>query len=94
MQTTEAPVELVGVTFLGDWLGDQHRPLADAAREQARQYIEAIIAHDVLIRDLSREAQLGFASMLWKTFRESYDDLRGPYSRSEKEDVRRALGRI
>ena len=94
MEATQVQSDAVAVTFLGDWLGDEHRPLADTARDQARQYIEAIVAHDAIVRELSPEAQLGFASMLWQTFRESYDDLRGPFSRSEKEDVRRALSRI
>ena len=93
---TQTPVseELVGVTFLCDWRGVEHRPLAGPGRERARRYIEAIIAHDVLTRELSAQAQLTCAGMLWRTFRETYDDYRGPYMRSENEDVRRALARL
>jgi hypothetical protein len=92
MQTLTA--DATGVTFLCDWLGDEHRPLDDAARDHARRYIEAIIAHDALIRDIAPTYQLTCAGMLWRTFREAYDDLRGPFARSEKEDVGRALGRL
>lgn len=94
MQQTQAPDETVAVTFLCDWLGTEHRPLADAAREHARGYIEAIVGHDELTRELSADARLACAAMLWQTFRETYDDLRGPFARSEKEDVGRALGRL
>lgn len=94
MQQTQDQVETVAVTFLCDWLGTEHRPLADAAREHARRYIEAIVAHDELTRELSETSRLACAAMLWQTFRESYDDFRGPYVKSEKEDVGRALGRL
>jgi len=86
--------EPVGITFLCDWRGEEHRPLPDGGRERARRYIEAIVAHDALTRDLSEQAKLTCAGMLWRTFREIYDDFRGPYVRSENEDVRRALARI
>ena len=93
---TQTPVseEPVGVTFLCDWRGLEHRPLDAAGRERARRYIEAIIAHDELTRSLSERARLSCAGMLWHTFREIYDDYRGPYMRSENEDVRRALARL
>jgi hypothetical protein len=93
-QTQTQTVDATGITFLCDWLGDDHRPLANPARDHARRYIEAIIAHDALVRDLSADSQLTCAGMLWRTFRETYDDLRGPFARSEKEDVARALGRL
>jgi hypothetical protein len=66
----------------------------DAGRERARRYVEAIIAHDTLTRELSEQAQLTCAGMLWRTFRETYDGFRGPCVRSSNEDVRRALARI
>jgi hypothetical protein len=93
---TQAPVsnDPVGITFLCDWLGLEHRSLGDGGRERARRYIEAIVAHDELTRGLSAQAQLTCAGMLWRTFRETYDDLRGPYMRGEHEDVRRALARL
>jgi hypothetical protein len=91
---TQATVDTTGVTFLCDWLGNEHRPLADAARDHARRYIEAIVAHDELTRDLCEDARMGCAAMLWQIFRETYDDLRGPFAKSEKEDVGRALGRL
>jgi len=93
---TQTPVsdDIVGITFLCDWRGVEHRSLGAAGRERARRYIEAIIAHDQLTRGLSDDAQLTCAGMLWQTFRETYDDLRGPYMRSENEDVRRALARL
>ncbi len=87
-------VDATGVTFLCDWLGQEHRPLADGLRDHARRYIEAIVAHDAVTREVSAASQLTCAGMLWKTFRETYDDLRGPFAKSEKEDVGRALGRL
>jgi hypothetical protein len=94
MATTQTPVRPAGVTFLADWLGDRHRPLADAARDHVGRYVQAIVAHDDVVRGLSPDAQRAVAASLWKAFRVAYDDLRGPYARSEQEDVGRALGRI
>jgi hypothetical protein len=79
--------------FLADWR-DDHRPLDEAARAAAGAYIAAIVKGDRAARLLGSRAVEARASELWIAFRESYDDMRGPFMKSNPEDVRRALGRL
>jgi hypothetical protein len=79
--------------FLADWR-DDHRPLDEAARTAAGAYIEAIVRSDGAARLLGPSAVEARASELWMAFRESYDDMRGPFMKSNAEDVRRALGHL
>ncbi len=78
--------------FLEDWKPD-HRSLTDEQRAHVGAYIQAIVARgDPAAR--GAEAVATEARELWVRFRLAYDDLRGEYQRSEREDVGRALARI
>ncbi len=79
--------------FLADWSTD-HRPISDRHREHVGDYIMAIVARDASAGDLEPEAAREEARRLWYQFRVTYDGLRGPYQRSEAEDVRRAMGQL
>jgi hypothetical protein len=79
--------------FLVDWR-DDHRPLDEAARSAAGSYIEAIVRIDRVMHLLGPAAVASRAAELWIAFRESYDGLRGPFVKSDAEDVRRALGQL
>ncbi len=93
-QTITESITQTTVGFLEDWKGGDHRHLDESAREQVGRYIEAIVKHDPLIGSLSAGAQLAYAAMLWTTFRETYDDFRGPFMKSAAEDIRRAMARL
>jgi hypothetical protein len=78
--------------FLEDWKPD-HRALSDEQRVHVGRYIQAIVRRgDPEAR--GAEAVAAEARELWMRFRLTYDDLRGDYMRSEREDVGRALVRI
>ena len=78
--------------FLEDWK-DDHRALSDEHRAHVGNYIQAIVQRgDPEAR--GAEAVAAQARELWVQFRLTYDDLRGDYMRSEREDVTRALSRI
>jgi hypothetical protein len=78
--------------YLEDWKSD-HRALSDEQRAHAGAYIQAIVRRgDPEAR--GAEAVATEARELWVRFRETFDDLRGEYGRSEREDVGRALARI
>jgi hypothetical protein len=78
--------------FLEDWKPD-HRPLSDEQRAHVGGYIQAIVRRgDPEARGV--EAVAAEARDLWIGFRETFDDLRGEFVRSENEDVGRALARI
>ncbi len=75
-----------------DWRRD-HRDLPEYGREQAIGYIDAIVAHDPFVvgsEDLARS----LARTLFIRFRTAFDELRGPFAKSDREDVARALSRI
>ncbi len=74
---------------LRDWKRT-HRAISDERREAARDYVSAIIHHDVLLRSATPEEQQAFADRLWRRFRDVYDDLR----HGEQEDFVRALARM
>lgn len=79
--------------FLADWSSD-HRPISDAHRSQVGSYIMAILARDTSLAEAGEDAVREEARRLWVHFRTTYDGLRGPYQRSEAEDVRRAMGQL
>jgi len=75
-----------------DWRRD-HRDLPASGREQAVRYIDAIVARDPFVTgndDLARS----LARNLFIRFRTAFDELRGPFAKSDSEDVARALSRI
>ncbi len=90
---TSQTIAQVVVNFLEDWK-DDHRDLDEHSRQQVGRYIQAIVKRDPLIGTLSEEAQLAYASILWANFRETYDDLRGPFMKAAAEDIRRAMARL
>jgi hypothetical protein len=78
--------------FLEDWKAD-HRPLSDEQRAHVGSYIQAIVRRgDPAAR--GADAVANEARDLWMRFRETFDELRGEFMRSENEDVGRALARI
>ncbi len=79
--------------YLADWSSD-HRPLSDAHRQQVGDYIMAIVSRQSDAESLGPDGVVDAARELWVQFRTTYDGLRGPYQRSEAEDVRRAMGRL
>ena len=87
-----APAETLP-EYLADWSVD-HRPLSDAHRAQAGDYITAIVTRDADLASLGPGAVRERARALWVQFRTTYDQLRGPYQRSETEDVRRAMSKL
>ena len=85
-----APASEVATSFLADWRPD-HRELPDAGRIAAGLYIDAIVRRAAF----SDGAAEGAARIeLWSHFRRFYDDLLGPYSRGQADDVRRAICRL
>ncbi len=75
-----------------DWKAD-HRVLPEYGRDQAIRYIDAIVARDPIACGADELAQ-SLARTLWMRFRTAFDELRGPFSKSDREDVARALARI
>lgn len=83
------PVKIAGLGV--DWRSS-HRNLPDPSRVQAVSYIQAIG------RNTERDRGAASADVqmveLWRRFRLAYDDLAGPYRRSDAEDTRRAMARL
>ncbi len=79
--------------FLADWSSD-HRPLSDAHRDQAGRYIMAIVARQAEHDGLDPDAVRDEARRLWYRLRLAYDGFRGPFMRSEAEDIRRAMSQL
>ena len=79
--------------FLADWSSD-HRPLTDAHRDEIGRYILAIVARQTERDSLDPEEVREEARRLWYRVRLTYDDFRGPFQRSEAEDVRRAMSQL
>ncbi len=75
-----------------DWRED-HRDLPWYGREQAILYIGAIVSRDPFAREDDTLAQ-SLARSLFVRFRTAFDDLRGPFAKSDREDVARAMARI
>lgn len=84
----------MAVDFLTDWKGEAHRPLGESARGEVGRYINAIVRRDEACTGSTEMVRTYKSAMLWRTFREAYDDLRPPFKRSEAEDIRRVMGRL
>lgn len=79
--------------YLRDW-GRDHRDLDPRAREHVARYIAAILAREPFRAAIDEEAVAVRASELWHAFRIGYDGLRGPFGKSDDEDVARAMSRM
>jgi hypothetical protein len=78
--------------FLEDWKPD-HRQLSPANRERVGRYIEAIL-HRTGSADADPAEVALEARRIWLHFRTTFDDLLGPFQRSEREDVARAMTQL
>ncbi len=79
--------------FLADWSPD-HRPLSDAHRDEIGRYLMAIVARQAERDQLDPDDVRDEARRLWYRLRLLYDGLRGPFQRSEAEDVHRAMSQL
>lgn len=92
MAIAAAPVTSID-DCLVDWR-DDHRDLSDAHRAAVGAYIGAILAREPKLVLLGSDAARSRATELWRTFRTSYDGLRGAYGKSNAEDFIRAIARL
>lgn len=79
--------------FLADWSSD-HRPLTEAHRDQFGRYILAIVSRQTEDHGLEPDDVREEARRLWYRARLIYDGFRGPFQRSEAEDVKRAMSQL
>ena len=95
MSTTTAtrPAQGTLPVFLEDWKTN-HRELSEESRAKVGRYIEAIVA--LSVKNGGDTALSGEVTkrMLWRQFREFFDDLTGMFSRSEREDFIKAMKRL